>query len=132
MLVIGGGLGDFWDRAIRFQAERDSPFSVWGLYDLAALQLVAQVAVASLGRSPAARVRRADRYALAAALLVAVQLDRRHWFYLYLVWFLPVALVALLRPTMRGRSTGSIDSARPASDAAHETALSHGSSVAVP
>jgi len=34
--------------------------------------------------------------ALAAALIIAVQLPALHWFYLYIVWFLPVLIVAVL------------------------------------
>jgi len=34
--------------------------------------------------------------ALGAAVLVALQLAAAHWFYLYIVWFLPFVLVALL------------------------------------
>ena len=36
--------------------------------------------------------------ALAAALIIAVQLPALHWFYLYIVWFLPLVLVAVLAP----------------------------------
>jgi hypothetical protein len=36
--------------------------------------------------------------ALAAAVLLALQLAVTHWFYLYLVWLLPLVLVALLAP----------------------------------
>jgi hypothetical protein len=34
--------------------------------------------------------------ALGAAVLVALQLSLSHWFYLYVVWWLPLALIALL------------------------------------
>ncbi|MBD0275761.1 MAG: copper resistance protein CopC [Acetobacteraceae bacterium] len=34
--------------------------------------------------------------ALGAAVLVAVELALDHWFYLYVVWFLPLVIVALL------------------------------------
>jgi NADH:ubiquinone oxidoreductase subunit 5 (subunit L)/multisubunit Na+/H+ antiporter MnhA subunit len=34
--------------------------------------------------------------ALAAAVVIALQLGVTHWFYLYIVWFLPLVLVALL------------------------------------
>jgi hypothetical protein len=42
--------------------------------------------------------------ALGAAVLIALQLGMSHWFYLYVVWWLPLALIALLargedRPT---------------------------------
>ena len=33
--------------------------------------------------------------ALAAAVLIAVQLGATHWFYFYVVWFLPLVLAAL-------------------------------------
>jgi hypothetical protein len=34
--------------------------------------------------------------ALGAAVVIAVQLPAVHWFYLYIVWFLPLVLVAVL------------------------------------
>ena len=34
--------------------------------------------------------------ALAAAVTIAVQLPAVHWFYYYIVWFMPFLLVALL------------------------------------
>jgi hypothetical protein len=34
--------------------------------------------------------------ALGAAVVLAVELAMTHWFYLYVVWFLPLVLVALL------------------------------------
>jgi hypothetical protein len=34
--------------------------------------------------------------ALAAAVTIAVQLPATHWFYYYVVWFMPFVLVALL------------------------------------
>jgi hypothetical protein len=40
--------------------------------------------------------------ALAAGVLIAVQLTADHWFYLYIPWFLPLVAAALLdtrRPT---------------------------------
>ena len=33
--------------------------------------------------------------ALGAAVLIALQLAATHWFYLYVVWFVPFVLVAL-------------------------------------
>jgi hypothetical protein len=34
--------------------------------------------------------------ALAAAVLIALQLGITHWFYLYIVWFFPLVMLALL------------------------------------
>jgi hypothetical protein len=111
ILLTDGGLAGFVDRAVRFQLERDSPFSVWGLYDLGALHAVATVVAAGFAVA-AARVRDADRFALAAAVLLAAQLTAGHWFYTYLVWVLPLLLVALLRPFTPG--AGSPRSTPPA------------------
>jgi hypothetical protein len=36
--------------------------------------------------------------ALAAAVVIAVQLGATHWFYFYVVWFLPLVLVAAFAP----------------------------------
>ena len=126
--ILDGGLGEFWSRAIVFQADRESPFSVWGWYDLGALQLVAQVAAAALAVAVAFVPRRRDAIsvaALAAAVLIAVQLTAGHWFYLYVVWFLPLMLVASVAGA--GRSTDSIESAEREPEQRISTALSHGS-----
>ena len=109
-VALGDGLGTFYDRTLGFQADRGSPFSVWGLYGLggrtavlaAALVLAVAVAFVPRRRDPVAVA------ALGAAVLIALQLALEHWFYLYLVWFLPLVLVALLA----GRRIVSIDSAR--------------------
>ena len=45
--------------------------------------------------------------ALAAAVLIALQLTVDHWFYLYLVWFAPLVWVALLTPAPAGGSARS-------------------------
>jgi len=125
-VAFGDGLGTFYDRTLGFQADRGSPFSVWGLYDLpgrtvvlaAALVLAVAVAFVPRRRDPVGVA------ALGAATLIALQLALEHWFYLYLVWFLPLSLVALLA----GRRIGSIDSAREEPGAVRmTTAISHGS-----
>jgi hypothetical protein len=36
--------------------------------------------------------------ALAGAVTIAIQLPALHWFYYYILWFLPFALVAMLVP----------------------------------
>ena len=51
----------------------------------------------SRSRSRCGRARKtpAQVAALAAAVLIAVQLGATHWFYFYVVWFLPLVLAAL-------------------------------------
>jgi hypothetical protein len=128
-----GGPGLFWDRTLGFQATRDSPFSPWGLYaGLEWLQALVALAALALALVVAVVPRRRDVFtvaALGAAVLIAVQLALDHWFYLYLVWFLPPALIALVPPLQAaGRSNGSIASARRRPAQRMSTALIHGSS----
>ncbi len=135
--ALDGGLGELWQHTVGFQADRDSPFSVWGLYDLGLAQRLVQLAAAGLAVGAALSRRRRDPLALAAlsaAVLIAVQLGATHWFYLYIAWFAPLAFVALLggyEPSY-GRRTGSIASARRGAEQRTSTALIQGSSSAAP
>ena len=95
-----GGLREFYDCTIGFQFGRDSVFSLWGLHpSLDWLQDV--VKVAGLGCSPArsrscpAGATCARWPALGAAALIAAQLGVNHWFYFYIPWFTPFALLAM-------------------------------------
>jgi len=109
-------LGVLRDRTLGFQADRDSPFSVWGLYELpSALQSAAQAAAAAFALAVAfARpAGTAALAALAAAVLIALQLVVDHWFYLYLVWFAPLVWVALLTPPGGGSARSSRPAAAP-------------------
>jgi len=101
-LLANNSLRSFWEASIAFQAGRGSPFSVWGLYEGAwidAVQLGVQ-ALAVLGAVVLAFVpRRRDVVglaALSAAVLIALQLGVTHWFYLYVPWFFPLVMIALL------------------------------------
>ena len=93
-----------WERTIKIQAERGSPFSIWGLYDpdvswLDKVQHVVQGATVVLALALAFVPRRRDLVGLAAcaaAILIAVQLGLTHWFYLYIPWFFPLLMIALL------------------------------------
>ena len=100
LLVLGyGGLHDFYDRTLGFQASRGSPFSIWGLYGWDTAQAVVQAGGVLLAVAVAFLPRRRDLVglsALAAAVLIALQLGVTHWFYLYIVWFLGPLLIALL------------------------------------
>ena len=94
----------FWDRTLGFQADRDSPFSLWGLHDLDLLQRVVQGAAVLFALALAVLPRRRDLVglaALSAAVLIALQLGVEHWFYLYVVWFFPFVMLALLAPSKR-------------------------------
>jgi hypothetical protein len=94
------GLSTFWHRTIAEQGGRDSPFSVWGQdHSLGWLQAVVKVAVVGLAVLVAFRPRRRDHITVAAvgaAVMIGMQLTIDHWFYLYIPWFLPFLLIALL------------------------------------
>ena len=104
--VPDGGLRELYDRTLGYQAARGSPFSVWGQEpSLKWLQTALKAGAIGLALLVAFVPRRsADRQlaALGAAVLIALQLPVTHWFYLYIVWFLPFVLVASFgayRPT---------------------------------
>jgi hypothetical protein len=97
--ALDPGLATFWDRTISYQADRDSPFSIWGqVGGLGPLRTALALAVAGLAIALAFRPREktlTQVAALGAALLIGAQLVAEHWFYLYLVWFYPLLLVAV-------------------------------------
>jgi len=105
-IVALGGLDGVADmaRAISFQAERGSLLSIWTLTGADAAQVAVQAAVATLLVAGTARVwldrelavdpRRVA--ALAAAVLLGVQIAANYWTYAYLPWVFPLVAYALL------------------------------------
>jgi hypothetical protein len=97
--LLDPGLSTFWERTVESQVDRDSPFSIWGQEpDLEPLRtglMIATVALALLVAFVPRRRTLPRIAALAAAILIAVQLTAEHWFYLYIVWFFPLACAAL-------------------------------------
>jgi hypothetical protein len=97
--VPDGDLRELYDRTIGYQASRPSPFSIWGQVDsLDWLQTVLKVAAVALALLVAVVPRRPDlrqTAALGAAVLIAIQIVATHWFYLYIVWFVPFVFVTL-------------------------------------
>ncbi len=93
-------LHTIYERTIAYQANRGSPFSVWGLYGgLHGAQTAVQIAAVLLVVALAVIPRRPDIVGLAAAcaaVLIALQLGIEHWFYLYVPWFFPLVAIALL------------------------------------
>jgi hypothetical protein len=96
----GDSLHTIYERTIAYQADRGSPFSVWGLYGgLGGWQQAVQIAAVVLALSLALVPRRGDLVGLAAAcaaVIIAVQLGIDHWFYLYIPWFFGLVMLALL------------------------------------
>jgi hypothetical protein len=97
--IPDGGVGDLYDRTLGYQANRSSPFSVWGLApSIHALQTVTRIAAVALALLVAFYPPRKSALqvaALAAAVTIAIQLGATHWFYFYVVWFLPLYLAAI-------------------------------------
>jgi hypothetical protein len=111
--ILDPGLATFYDRTLGYQAGRDSPFSIWGqVPSLEGLRTAIIAATALLALLLAFLPRRKSLVQVAAlggALMIAAELTAEHWFYLYVVWFLPLVLVALaaLRPLPEAGSARS-------------------------
>lgn len=105
IVLIPDKLKVFYQRTIAFQENRNSPFSLWSLVDaIHPLEYVVAAAVVVMAfvlcRYP--RHRNTVTFcALAAAILIGVEIALDYWFYLYLVWFLPLVLFALLVPLFK-------------------------------
>jgi hypothetical protein len=97
--AIDPGLSETWHRTISTQLNRESPFSIWGqVSSLQPLQTLVSLAVALFGASLALVPRRrtlAQATALAAAVMIAVEIPLEHWFYLYIPWFFGLVIAAL-------------------------------------
>jgi hypothetical protein len=92
-------LHTIYERTFVYQDNRGSPFSVWGLYGLHSLQRAVEIAAVALAVLLAVLPRRPDLVGLAAAAaaaIIATQLGIEHWFYLYIPWFFPLVMLALL------------------------------------
>jgi uncharacterized membrane protein len=98
-VFVQGNFARFWHDTIAYQATRPAPFSIWGLYGgLSIEQHVVQGLAVLLAVAVAFVPRRRsviEAAALGAAVLIAIQLGVTYWFYLYIMWFLPLALLAL-------------------------------------
>jgi hypothetical protein len=107
-VFLDGNWSTFWHDSITYQANRMTPFSVWGLWGgLTIEQHLVQGAAVALAIAVAFFPRRrgvVEVAALAAAIIIALQLSAGYWLYSYIVWFYPAAVVALFGfyPARRG------------------------------
>ena len=104
-----GGLTVFWERSLEWQIGRDSPFSIWGQHPdlLGTPQRVAQIILLGLAVGAYFWPPKKSLFNLAAAsaaLVVGFQLVQTHWFYLYIPWFFPLAMIAFV--VSAGRASG--------------------------
>jgi len=106
--AVDPGLATFYDRTVKSQLDRTSPFSVWGQdHSLEWLQTAIKVLAVALATVVAFIPRRRSLVqvaALAAAVTIAVQLVAEHWFYLYIPWFFGLALPAIAFSISRSSS----------------------------
>jgi hypothetical protein len=99
-VFVGGNFHAFWHDTITYQSGRGSPFSIWGLWGgLNGEQRLVQGAALGLALAVAFVPQRrgiVEVAALGAAVIIALQLGITHWFYLYIPWFFPLVIVALV------------------------------------
>ncbi|HET9094143.1 MAG TPA: hypothetical protein VFN36_03565 [Solirubrobacteraceae bacterium] len=104
-VLLSGDLSLFWNHTIVYQASRPAPFSIWGLWGgyrqtLHLPEHIVLGAAVALGLA-APLVPRGERTivqvaALGAAIIIGLQLGITYWFYLYIVWFFPLVVIALV------------------------------------
>ena len=98
--AVDPGLATFWERTVGSQLDRESPFSVWGQAEgiewLQRVVLALAAGFALLVAFLPHRRAQAQLAALAAGVLIALQLAVDHWFYLYLPWFLGLVVAAMI------------------------------------
>jgi hypothetical protein len=105
-VVVGvGGLGGVkaMAHALGYQFQRGSPQSPWAALGLSAVQPLGQATVLALIVGACVRLRRdpelatAERMsALAAAVLLGLQLAADYWAFLYLAWIVPLIALSVL------------------------------------
>jgi hypothetical protein len=104
-VLISGDWHWFWEHTIAYQSTRPAPFSIWGLWggykqDLHLPEHIVLGAAVALGLA-APFLPRGERSmvqvaALGAAIIIALQLGITYWFYLYIIWFFPLVVIALV------------------------------------
>ena len=101
VFMPSGGVKEVWQHTIGYQLTRSDIFSIWALHPgLApiklALEAFAVILAVAVAFRPRGRRSIAQVSALAAAVTLAAQLPAMHWFYMYIPWFMPLVLVAVL------------------------------------
>ncbi len=95
----------FWSKTIEYQSGRPAPFSLWGLWGgyrqslhlPEHIVLGVAVAIGLLAPFfPRGERTHVEVAALGAAIIIALQCGITYWFYLYIVWFFPLVVIALV------------------------------------
>jgi hypothetical protein len=119
LLVILGGAGGLSDmaHAVAYQFSRGAQQSIWGALGISGLEPLGQACVlgllaaivVKLRQKPELALDRARIAALAAAILIGLQLAADYWAFLYLVWIVPALCVSLLAdPRATEREVASV------------------------
>jgi hypothetical protein len=109
----------FYERTLKTQVTRQSPFSLWdwgryharGIPDLHALQRVLEgllVVGAIVVAFVPGRKTLLQLAALTGALLIGFELVLTHWFYLYIPWFFPFVAFAVLATDVRAEPRAGV------------------------
>jgi hypothetical protein len=106
-VLLDHNLARFWHDTVSYQFHRPAPFSIWGLWGgLSLEQHLVEGATLALAIAVAFVPRRrgvVELAALAAAVLIALELSVTYWLYSYIVWFFPLVIVALFGTEPRDR-----------------------------
>ena len=104
-VLLSGDFHWFWEHTISYQATRPAPFSIWGLWGgyrqtlhlpehiVLGLAVALGLAAPLLPRGERTMVEVA---ALGAAIIITLQMGITYWFYLYIIWFFPLVVLALV------------------------------------
>jgi hypothetical protein len=125
--LLHDSLHTIYSRTIDYQSNRGSPFSLWGLYGLHGLEHVVEGVAFALAIVLALVPRRQDMVGLAAgcaAILIGTQLGIEHWFYLYIPWFFPLVMLALLGSYEQPLTPPAVLASAPARSSRPEAVLS--------
>lgn len=105
LVILGGADGPSqMAHAVAYQFSRGSEQSMWGALGVAGLQPLGQAcvlglltaAVVKLRRHPQVALDRSRMAAVAASILIGLQLAADYWAFLYLAWIVPALCVSLL------------------------------------
>jgi hypothetical protein len=98
-VLLDDNLRAFWHDTVVYQAQRMTPFSVWGLWGgLGFEQHLVEGAAIGLALIVAVVPRRrglVEIAALAGAVLICLQLAGSYWLYSYIAWFFPAVAIAV-------------------------------------
>ncbi len=126
----------FWQDTVTYQSDRPAPFSIWGLWGgfhqtLHLPEHIVLGATVALGLIapfwPRGRRTLVEVAALGAAIIIGLQCGITYWFYLYVVWFFPLVVIALVlaHPDHRHHPSDPADPAgRSAGANGHPAAVS--------